>query len=225
MATHASDMTLSYASTAAAAADSLSGKVRIFNTGVVQLTNVQLQASSTGNTASVQHSCPAGAISVGGTKICDVTVTPKQSSLDDGLVIEVNAVATADTDVDSNNVQAEAAAVTIGPVQSPDFTYSLSAGAAPTTPTAGDKVSLDLSISNEGNVKFKTVTPSFTVNGNAVSFAGTSCVISSSMPGLTAKGTSTTASVGTCTVQYTITQADIESVALSIDGQVSATYT
>jgi uncharacterized membrane protein len=203
----------------------LSGKVRISNTGVAQLTNVQLQVDSTSSTANVQVNCPSGAIAVGATKQCDITVTPKQSSLDDGLVIELNAVATADTDVDSNSIEAVAAAVTITPSQSPDFTYTLSAGAAPATPTAGDQVSLDLSISNEGNVKFKTVTPEFTVNGNAVSFDGTSCVITSSSQGLTAKGTGTTASAGTCTVQYTITQADIESGALSIDGQVSATYT
>jgi hypothetical protein len=201
----------------------LTRSVVITNSGDVPLSSLVLQPSA-GGAATTTVSCPGNTVAFGGSIICSITITPLQSSLDDGLVITVNAAATAQGD--GNTVEASAAPVTIAAVQSPDFTYTLTAGAAPALPSAGDTVSLTLAVSNKGNVKFNTVTPAFTVNGNALALAGTACDISSSsFFGLSAKGTGATAAVGPCGVDYAITQAHIENGALVITGQVTATYT
>jgi hypothetical protein len=207
----------------ASPADPLIRNVVVYNTGLVQLTNVALQTSAAGNTATVTVACPDGSIAISSSMLCTVTITPLQASLDDGLVIELNAAATAEGG--GNTVTASAAAVTISALQSPDFTYTLIPGNVELLPSAGDTVSLTLNIANAGNVKLNTVTPAVSVNGIPVSFAGTDCAITSSMTGLTAMGTGATAMVGPCQVIYTLTQADIELGIFTVLTQMSATYT
>ena len=176
----------------------------VTNTGNVALSDVAVNEgafSGTGTLSAVD--CPATTLAAGSQMVCDATYTLTTADVDAGTVTN-NATASGTPAGGTTPITSTPTEVTVPTPAAPGIAVVKSASPA-TVSAAGQTVTYSFRVTNTGNVTLTDVAP---VEGE---FSGTGALSDITCPTTTLVA----GQVTTCTATYEVTQADVDSGALT----------